>query len=185
MIVQMLGELLFESKGKITGQRVLSVENGIPKLEVSTTGTGIFTGSLEVTETWTYWAIQRPDGTSYGEGQGVMMTKDGHEVATATGRGEGKRVKSGNMRYVGALFYETNSKNKFAFLNHLIGVNEYEVDASGNYEHKLWDPSNSISSARENHKQFFIKYVRAVTAFLHYYTLDNNRYLLYSYDIHP
>jgi hypothetical protein len=30
----MLGELLVESKGKITGQRVLSVENGIPKLEV-------------------------------------------------------------------------------------------------------------------------------------------------------
>ncbi len=30
------------------------------------------------------------------------------------------------------------SENKLAFLNHLIGVNEYEVDASGNYEHRLW-----------------------------------------------
>jgi hypothetical protein len=41
----LLGALLFESKGKITGQRVLSVENGNPKLEVSITGTGIFTKS--------------------------------------------------------------------------------------------------------------------------------------------
>ena len=125
----MLGELLFESKGKITGQRVLSVENGIPKFEVSIAGTGIFTGSLEVTTTWTYWAIQRPDGTSNSEGQGVIMTKDGREMATATGRTEGKMVESGKMRYVGAIFYETHSENKLAFLNHLIGVNEYEVDA--------------------------------------------------------
>lgn len=135
----MLGQLLFESRGRITGQRVLLVENGTPKFEISITGTGIFTGSLEVTETWTYWAIQRPDGTTYGEGIGVIMTKDGREVATATGRGEGKLVESGKMRYAGALFYETHSKNKLAFLNHLIGVNEYEVDAQGNYEHKLWE----------------------------------------------
>jgi hypothetical protein len=67
------------------------------------------------------------------------MTKDGREVATATGRTEGKMVESGKMRYVGAIFYETNSKDKLAFLNHLIGVNEYEVDVSGNYEHKLWE----------------------------------------------
>jgi hypothetical protein len=43
----MLGELLFESRGRITGQRVLSVENGIPKFEISIIGTGIFTGSLD------------------------------------------------------------------------------------------------------------------------------------------
>jgi hypothetical protein len=92
-----------------------------------------------VTETWTYWALQRPDSTSYGEGQGVIMTKDGREVATAIARGEGKMTESGKMRYVSALFYETHSKNKLAFLNHLVGINEYEVDAFGDYEHKLWE----------------------------------------------
>ena len=135
----MLGELIFESKGKIIGQRVLSVENGIPKQEASVTGTGTFKGSIEVTETWTYWVIQRSDGTSYGEGQGIIMTKDGSEVATATGHGEGGLTESGKMRYPGAIFFATNSKNKLAFLNHLIGVNEYEVDASGNYSHRLWE----------------------------------------------
>ena len=127
----MLGELLFESRGRITSQRVLSVENGIPKFEISITGSGIFTGSLEVTTSWTYWSIQRPDGTSYSQGQGVIMTKDGRDVATATGRTEGKMIESGKMRYVGAIFYETRSKDKLAFLNHLVGVNEYELDASG------------------------------------------------------
>ncbi|MFZ0326965.1 MAG: hypothetical protein WBQ25_05560 [Nitrososphaeraceae archaeon] len=135
----MLGELLFESNGKTTGRRVLSVANGIPKLEISIVGTGIFTGSLEVTTTWTYWAIQRSDWTSYSEGQGVIMTKDGLDVATATSRAEGKKVESGKMRYVGAIFYDTNSENKLAFLKHLVGVNEYEVDVLGNYEHKLWE----------------------------------------------
>jgi hypothetical protein len=66
---------MFESRGRVIGQRVLSVKNGIPKFAISLTGTGIFTRSLDVTTTWTYWAIQRPDGTSYGEGQGVVMTK--------------------------------------------------------------------------------------------------------------
>ena len=135
----MLGQLLYESKGKITGQRVLSVENGIPKYETSIAGTGVFTGSLEVNPNWTYWAIQRPDGTSYSQGQGVIMTKNGRDMATAIGHAEGKMVKSEKMRFVGAIFYETHSENKLAFLNHLVGVNEYEVDALGNYEHRLWE----------------------------------------------
>ena len=46
---------------------------------------------------------------------GVIMTKDGREVATATGRTVGKMVESGKMRYMDALFYETHSENKLAF----------------------------------------------------------------------
>ncbi|MPZ06244.1 MAG: hypothetical protein GEU26_07475 [Nitrososphaeraceae archaeon] len=48
-----------------------------------------------VKETWTYWVVQRLDGISYGEGQGVIMTKDGSDVATATGRTEGRMTDSG------------------------------------------------------------------------------------------
>ena len=40
----MLGELIFESSGKIVGQRILSVENRIPKLEITATGVGKFNG---------------------------------------------------------------------------------------------------------------------------------------------
>jgi hypothetical protein len=59
----MLGELIFESTGKIIGQGVLSVENGVPRLEFTATGSGITRGNVQVTETWTYWILQRPDGT--------------------------------------------------------------------------------------------------------------------------
>jgi hypothetical protein len=134
----MLGDLIFESTGKIVSQRVLSIENGIPKLEFTATGSGRTRGNTEMTETWTYWTIQRPDGTSAGEGQGMMMTRDG-EAATATGRGEGKRDKSGKIRYPGVVFFATNSKDKLSFLNHMIGVNEYEVDEAGGYTFKCWE----------------------------------------------
>jgi hypothetical protein len=116
---------------------VLSVEGGIPKFEISISGTGSIRRSLEVTETNTYSSIRRPDGTSYGEAQGVIMTKDGSEVAIAIGRGEGKTTGSEKMRFVGALFFETYSNDRLRFLNHLIGLSEYEVDQFGNYEHKL------------------------------------------------
>jgi hypothetical protein len=92
-----------------------------------------------VTTTWTYWAIQRPDGSFYGEGQGVIMTKDGDEFVTTTGRGEGRLTKSGNLRYPGTLFFSASSGNRLSFLNHIIGVNEYEVDELGGYSFKSWE----------------------------------------------
>jgi len=52
-------------------------------------------------------------------------------MVTAKGRAEGKMVESGGMRYVGAIFYETHSETKLVFLNHLVEVNVYEVDALG------------------------------------------------------
>jgi hypothetical protein len=53
------------------------------------------------------------------------MTTEGRDLTTATGRAEGKLIESGKMRYVDALFYETHSENKLAFLNHLVGVHEF------------------------------------------------------------
>ena len=69
-----------------------------PKLELSVKGTGIFKGSIEVTEIWTYWNMQRFNSITYEEGQGVLTTIDGSEVATVTGRGVGKLIDSRLMR---------------------------------------------------------------------------------------
>jgi hypothetical protein len=135
----MLGELIFESNGKVTGQRILSTENAVPKIELSVKGKGTLNGSTEVTEIWTYWNMQRSNGITYGEGQGVLTTIDGSEVATATGRGIGKLTNSGLNRWHGTIFFLTHSNDRLAFLDHLIGVNEDDVDASGSYVHKLWE----------------------------------------------
>jgi hypothetical protein len=47
---------------------------------------------------WTYWTIPRTDGVLYGEGRGIIMTKNGTEVATATGYGISTVIESGKRR---------------------------------------------------------------------------------------
>ena len=56
-------------------------------METSFQGSGSILG-VDVKETGTYWRVVRPDGTLYGEGQGVMILKDG-KMATWTGHGVG------------------------------------------------------------------------------------------------
>ena len=64
----MLGEIIFESKGKIIGQRVKSVEDEIPKLEITATGSRTVIRNFKVNETWTYWTIRKRDGSFCGGG---------------------------------------------------------------------------------------------------------------------
>ena len=134
----MLGDLISEEKGKITSQRVLDVEGGIPKIETSFSATGNYRG-VETTATITYWSTPRPGGATYGEGQGALMSKDGQEMATWTGQGMGRFTSPGKLRLTGSLFFNTSSTGKLAFLNNLVGVFEYETDESGNTSAKVWE----------------------------------------------
>jgi len=99
-----LGELIVEDKGKITGQRVLDA-NG-PKIETSMTTEGTYRGT-DATEIATYWSIPQEDGIMYGEGQGVITTKDGQEMATWTGQGVGKST-AGKIRFCGSIFFKAS-----------------------------------------------------------------------------
>jgi hypothetical protein len=134
----MLGDLISEEKGKITTQRVLEVEGGEPKMETSFSATGNYRG-VETTATVTYCGSLRPGGAIYGEGQGVLMSKDGQEMATWTGQGIGRFTSPGKIRFTGSLFFNTPSTGKLAFLNNLVGVFEYEVDELGNTSAKAWE----------------------------------------------
>jgi hypothetical protein len=67
------------------------------------------------------------------------MTKDGNEIVTATGRGEGRMTRSATATYPGTLFFNVLSGSKPAFPNHIIGFNEYEVDELGGYLFKSWE----------------------------------------------
>ena len=134
----MLGDLISEEKGKITTQKVLDVEGGEPKIETSFSATGNYRG-VETTATVTYWGSLRPAGAIYGEGQGVLMSKDGQEMATWTGQGIGRFTNPGKIRFAGSLFFNTPSTGKLAFLNNLVGVFEYEADELGNTSAKAWE----------------------------------------------
>lgn len=125
----MLGEKIGEEAGKVTSQRVLPNPGGGPKMETSFQTTGSLLGVNE-TNTGTYVAVVRPDGSLYGEGQGIIMSKDG-DVATWTGQGVGTFKKDGALAYRGAVYVQSTSP-KWARLNSVAVVYEYEVDAQGN-----------------------------------------------------
>jgi hypothetical protein len=138
--MDMLGDLISEARGKITGQRVLDISAaGTPRIETSISGEGKIQGNIEHKEMWTFWSEQRPGGVQYGEGIGVTMTKDGDEVVTITGRGIGRMTEHGTMRYAASNFSRTASSGKLAFLNNMVTVAEFEVDKDNNYHHKQWE----------------------------------------------
>ena len=131
----MLGEQIGEGRGKRTGRRVLSAGSGF-KVEVSFESKGSLLGA-DAMEIGTYTSETRPDGTLFGEGQGVVLTPDG-SMATWKGQGVGRFVGPGNVSYRGAVFYSSTSP-KFARLNTVAAVFEFESDADGNTHSKLWE----------------------------------------------
>ena len=132
----MLGDKIGEISGKITMQRVLPNLGGVPKMETSFQATGSVLGT-DVEDTGTYCTLFRPDGTQYGEGQGVMVTKQG-EMATWTGHGVGVRNKDGTATYRGALYFQSMPQ-QWARLNKVAVLFEYLVDARGNTHSDYWE----------------------------------------------
>ena len=95
-------------------------------MEVSFSGTGEFRG-VETTVTVTNWSILRSGGAMSGKGKGMVMSRDGQEIATFTGQGIGRFVGSGKIRFVGSVFYHTASAGTLEFLNNLAAVFAFDV----------------------------------------------------------
>ncbi len=127
--------MIGESRGKWTERRILSVVSGFT-VEVSFETAGKLLG-IDTMEVGTYWAESWPDGTLYGEGQGVVNGADGCN-ATWKGQGVSKFVGGGAVSYRGAIYFNTTSP-QLARLNDDATVFEFDVDAEGNTHSKLWD----------------------------------------------
>ncbi|HVK94019.1 MAG TPA: hypothetical protein VM571_04755 [Noviherbaspirillum sp.] len=135
----MLGEMIGEEQGKVTGVRVLPAEgsNNNPRLEVSFQGSGKLVG-VEITNVGTYISVLMPTGVFKGTGQGVITTKDG-DIVTWIGTGIGKPKGQGlAASWRGIIYYQTSSQ-RLAGLNKIPTVFEYEVDENGNTADKLWE----------------------------------------------
>ena len=132
----MLGDKIRESTGKVTGRRVLPNPGGGPKIETSFEASGRLLGVKE-TETGTYVTVVRPDGSLFGEGQGISMGKGG-ELATWVGQGVGTIKKDGTVSYRGAVYYQTSAP-AWSRLNSVAAIFEYEVDAQGNSRTQAWE----------------------------------------------
>jgi hypothetical protein len=132
----MLGELIYEQRGKISGYRVLDIEG--PTVETSISGTGIIKG-VDVTDVVTYWS--RPSAGDknvfYAEGQGIILSKEG-EMASWKGYGIG-RYNNRSRADMGSVIFSSKSDGKLSFINNTIGVFEYEADENGNTVGKIWE----------------------------------------------
>ena len=132
----MLGDMIGELKGKLTGSRVLSVEC-CPKIEVSVQGIGKIIG-IDVTDIGTFWEMIKEDGSLYGEGQGVMMSNEG-EIVTWEAQGLGK-TKGKGAEWRVSVFFNTHSI-KLSHLNNIMGIVVFEIDDEGNTKEKVWECS--------------------------------------------
>lgn len=132
----MQGDKIAESTGRVTGRRVLANLGGGPKMETSFEATGKLLG-IDEKETGTYWSVVRPDGTLYGEGQGILTGKGG-ELATWVGQGVGTIKQDGGVSYRGAVYYQTSTQ-AWTRLNSVAAIFEFDIDAQGNSRALLWE----------------------------------------------
>jgi len=87
--------LFFVEKGKIIGQRVLSVTPQ-PQLELTFRANATINGDINATNTGTIVSTVQANGVFHTKGQGFIMTQDG-EVATYTNQVIGNLTKEGNV----------------------------------------------------------------------------------------
>jgi hypothetical protein len=136
-----LGELIEDETGKITGHRVLDVEG--PKIERSFIMTGKYK-EVEATDIGTFWTVTRQGAQGEpimdAEAKGVITAKDGEGMATYTAQGIGF-TSPGKIRFHGSVFFRTTSTGggKLSFLDNMVGVFEYEGDEQGNCSVKVWE----------------------------------------------
>jgi hypothetical protein len=132
----MLGDKVYETSGKITSRRVLPNPGGSPKMEISIETAGKLLG-VDSAETGTYWSEVRPDGTLFGEGQGIIVGKGG-ELATWVAQGVGTMKQDGAVSFRGAVYYQSSSRD-WLRLNSVAIIYEYEAAAQGNTRTQAWE----------------------------------------------
>jgi hypothetical protein len=133
----MLGEQIGEETGQITGTRVLPDEGAGPKVEVSFQSSGTIFGIHE-SDMGTYISVARPDGTLFGEGQGILMTDQG-EVVTWRGQGVGRPTGHGMAATWRASIYGQTTSERLARINTIATVIELDVDESGKLTSTSWE----------------------------------------------
>jgi hypothetical protein len=133
-----LGEPFFEEKGKITSQKPI----GDNRTEISYSSNGTMKGNIDVTNTGKFWSVSKGNNLTYGQGQGVITTKDGSEMANYTFLIISNVTEEGKPVFRGSTVYSTESSatnGKLAFLDNILSVFKAEGDKMGNFASKEWE----------------------------------------------
>jgi hypothetical protein len=109
-------------------------------VETSITGDVTIKDQTSALDILTYWSIPRSDGLYYSEGQGIVMTTDGIQIASWNGYGIGRHSDNGQKKFDrGSVYFRTSSTGALSFLNNLVGLFEYEVDNKRNTSGRIWE----------------------------------------------
>ena len=99
-------------------------------------------GNIDVTNTGKFWSVSKDGGNvTYGQGQGVLTTKDGSEMANYTFLIIGNVTEEGKPVFRGSAVYSTasSSDGKLAFLDNTLTIFKVEGDKQGNFVSKEWE----------------------------------------------
>ncbi|MDQ3977751.1 MAG: hypothetical protein M3264_14615 [Thermoproteota archaeon] len=130
-----LGEPFFKENGKITGQK----EIGPNRTHFSYSADGALKGDIQVTDRGDLVSISKGNDLTFAQGQGIITTTDGNDMANYTIIGVGNVTEEGKPVIQGAAAYSTNSTGKLAFLNNVLGIFKAELDEKGGFVSNEWE----------------------------------------------
>ena len=131
-----LGNPFFVEKGRIIGQRVLSV-NPL-QVEFTVAANATINENINATNTGTTVSTIQPNGVFHAKGQGFIMTQEG-EVATYNSQVVGNVTIDGRVLSVGVNFWSTPSVGELAFMNDMMNIFKFQADQSGNISAMGWE----------------------------------------------
>ena len=132
-----LGDLVIDETVTMTGVRVLSVDAPGTKVEVCAQGAGTIRG-VSATSLYTYTQLQRPDGSIYGEGRGIITTQDG-DVILITATGSARATAPGGTIKFRTMLHAQSTSEKYADLTGIGLAGEYDAASDGTATHKCWE----------------------------------------------
>ena len=130
--------IIIWNKSRLTGSRILNADEY--KIEHSLTHEGKLK-DIEITILGAFWAIPTGKNVIYGEGQGIITTKDGEATASFREYRIGHSKGQVGASFRGSVFYKSSisTNGKLSFLNDKIGVFETEINESGISTEKVWE----------------------------------------------
>ncbi len=131
-----IGEPLLVEKGKTTGQ----TEIGPNRTEYTYSANGTLNGTIEITDTGKYVSISKGNNVTFDQGQGVVATKDGSEMANYTLIEVSNVTQDGRLVFEGAAVYSRSSTGNLSFLDNTVAIFRGEGDTTtGDFTSMEWE----------------------------------------------
>jgi hypothetical protein len=140
-LTQIFGEPIYKATStELVNSIILNLEGNMIKTQDTYSETGILKDVGNVTDESTYITTYQSDSgnTSTSTGKGIITTTNG-EIATYTAGDLGITDKNGTLITRGIEIFQTDSNEKLAFLDNLIGLYEYKDWSNGTQSGFTWE----------------------------------------------